>query len=842
MAATTDRTGRPAPQVLAIPNAHIDPVWIWDWREGMREVLATFEAAADRLDEYPDLSFAASSAAYYRWVEEMDPDLFERIRAHVAGGRWELVGGQWIEPDCNLPSGESVCRQLLYSQRYFHAAFGRTATVAYNIDSFGHAASLPQLFRQAGLDAYVMMRPQEHEKSLPGPLFRWRGVDGTELLTYRITEAYQTGLPRSARATIEAEQALLEGRADALLEAASQNATPEMFFVGVGDHGGGPTKVSIDKVHELAERTSGTVTFGSIAGYFRQVTGDPAAGVSLPVVDGDLHMHAVGCYSVVAWLKQANIQAETELVAAEKLASMCELLTGRRLEVRDSLRAAWEQVLFGQFHDSLGGTCTEEVCEDLRLLYGRARAVADDVSTRAVQLIARQADTWVEGTERAERNQSANPFVGHFPVPVVVFNPLAQPVRVPLVFPHDAASVAGAGGPLPCQAISSREGTRYPTHALTVADLPAFGFRVFWLSQEPSQAGPDEPARVGDDGLSAGNGRLDLDVDPAGGLVGVRAGGRQWLAEGLRPVVVDDPSDTWSHGVARYTGEEHECRLERVRTVETGPVRTVTRLTYSWGRSSIVEDLVVHAGLDELEVRLRIEWHERHQLLKLAVPLDVEAPTLACGVPYGTVARAADGREEVLHRWLQVVEPSGAGVVVSSDYGCAYDADGGRLRLTVLRSPRYSDHGARWVTDDPIAHPATDQGRHQVSYRFRWHSGPVDGDTGPRQADRHGGRWAQVTETWHHGRLGGDATAVSVHSAHVSLEACKRAEDGDGWVFRLRETAGQGADAAVGLPQGAAWSGTLRPLEVRTLLVPDDPGQPARTVPLTELGLPADDR
>ena len=262
-----------APRVVAIPNAHIDPVWIWDWREGLREVIATFTAAADRLDQYPDLYFAASSACYYEWVEEMDPALFERIRAHVATGRWELVGGEWIEPDCNLPAGESVCRQLLYSQRYFQRAFGTTATIGYNIDSFGHAASLPQLYRKAGLQAYIMMRPGPHEKELPASLFRWEGVDGTALPTYRIKEAYHTGLHCSDEpAAAGAERELVETRAAALLSDAISEKSPAMFFVGVGDHGGGPTQVAIDAVQRIRAQTSGEVAFGSTSSYFGQIS------------------------------------------------------------------------------------------------------------------------------------------------------------------------------------------------------------------------------------------------------------------------------------------------------------------------------------------------------------------------------------------------------------------------------------------------------------------------------------------------------------------------------------------------------------------------------------------
>jgi alpha-mannosidase len=827
-----------APRVVAIPNAHIDPVWIWDWREGLREVIATFTAAADRLDQYPDLYFAASSACYYEWVEEMDPALFERIRAHVATGRWELVGGEWIEPDCNLPAGESVCRQLLYSQRYFQRAFGTTATIGYNIDSFGHAASLPQLYRKAGLQAYIMMRPGPHEKELPASLFRWEGVDGTALPTYRIKEAYHTGLHSDEPAPPGAERELVETRAAALLSDAISEKSPAMFFVGVGDHGGGPTQVAIDAVQRIRAQTSGEVAFGSTSSFFGQISRALAQGGTLPSVRGDLHMHAVGCYTVVAWMKRENAACEAALAAAENLATVCELATGVRLDAQDTLRSAWTRVLFNQFHDSLGGTCTEEVCEDLRQFYGYARTQADAVVTKATQLLAMRADTAVEGSQTAERNQSLNPFVAHFPVPLVVFNPLSRPVRVPLELPHPATSVTvGRDEPVPVQQIASREGTRYAHHSLVVADLPAMGHRVLWLRME-DEPGPAQPVAAAPGRLE--NDDLVVDVDRTGGAVtGItsKLTGRQWLApEGLRPVVLADPSDTWSHFVARYEEPEQSLRLVDVTEAEAGPVRTVVRLQYAWDASTVWMDLILHAGLPGLEVKLRADWHQRHQLLKLIAPFAVDAPVIDAGVPYGTVERAADGREEVLNHWIGLREPSGPGVVCSSDVGYAYDATAGRVRFTVLRSPRYADHGRPWTTDDPISQPATDQGWHEVSYRFRCYSQPIPAGAGAQQADVHAATFPYVTETWHPGPLGGESSAVTVTPDHVSVPVLKRAEAGGGWVLRVCEQAGLAAAATITLPQAArVWTGPLRPYDVVTLFVPDQPGQPIREVALTEL-------
>jgi alpha-mannosidase len=836
--------GRPAePRVVAIPNAHIDPVWIWDWREGLREVIATFTAAADRLDQHPGLCFAASSACYYEWVEQQDPALFERIRAHVAAGRWELVGGEWIEPDCNLPAGESVCRQLLYSQRYFQRAFGTTATIGYNIDSFGHAASLPQLLAKAGLRAYVMMRPGPHEKELPAALFRWQGVDGTGLVTYRIRDAYQTGLPSDEPASARAERELVEARAAALLADTAGGPAPAMFFVGVGDHGGGPTQLAIDTVQEIRARTSGQVGFGSPAGYFDRVRGALAAGAELPTVRGDLHMHAVGCYSVVAWMKRENAACEALLAAAENLAAAAELATGIRLDAQGPLRSAWTRVLFNQFHDSLGGTCTEEVCEDLRQFYGYARTEAGAVLTRATQLLAMRADTAIDGAEAAERNQSLNPFVAHFPVPLVVFNPLSRPVRVPLELPHPATSVhTGDDEPIPVQPTTSREGTRYAEHGLVVADLPPLGHRVFWLRRDDTAtASPTAGSPAAPNPGRLENEDLVVEVGQSAGAVTritSQTTGRQWLApEGLRPVVLADPSDTWSHFVVRYAEPEQECQLAEVRRVEAGPVRTVVRLRYTWDRSTIWLDLILYQALPELEVRLRVDWHQRHQLLKLVVPVTAEQPVIDAGVPYGTVERAADGREEVLNHWIGVRDPSGHGVLCSSDAGYAYDADGGRLRFTVLRSPRYADHGRPWTTDDPISAPATDQGWHELSYRFRFADQPLPPGAGARQADVHTAVFPAVTETWHPGVLGRESSAVTVTPEHVSVPVLKRAEAGDGWVLRVCEQAGRPAAATVSLPfADRAWAGPLRPYDVVTLFVPDQAAQPVREIPLTELG------
>ena len=177
-------------KVHLIGNAHIDPVWLWRWQAGYAEIKATFRSALDRMKEFPDFIFTSACAAYYKWVEENAPEMFEEIKQRITEGRWVIVGGWWLQPDCNIPSGESFVRQGLYSQRYFNEKFGIMAKTGYNVDSFGHNGMLPQILKKSGMDYYVFMRPGDHEKDLPGNLFWWESADGSRVMAYKIPFSY----------------------------------------------------------------------------------------------------------------------------------------------------------------------------------------------------------------------------------------------------------------------------------------------------------------------------------------------------------------------------------------------------------------------------------------------------------------------------------------------------------------------------------------------------------------------------------------------------------------------------------------------------------------------------
>ena len=750
-----------------VGNAHIDPMWIWSWDEGMHEVLQTFRAAADRLDEDPDLTFTASSASYYRWAMETSPELFARIRVLVADGRWIVTGGQWVEPDCNLPAGESVCRQLLYGQRFLSEHLGVTARIGYNVDSFGHAGTLPQLLAASGIGAYVFMRPGPDEKALPSPAFRWRGTDGTELPAYRIPIDYST--------PSWAEEETLRTRTAELLDSSADLGIPLMGFFGVGDHGGGrpawPSRpCTRSRPSTRAPSPSGTPPRTSRTWKARR------AADALPVVDGELQWHAVGCYSVDADLKLANAGAEDALVAAEAFTEMCRLLTGDAPDVRHELAAAWEGVLFAQFHDALGGTCTDGATEAVRALLVSGAARAEQVAVRALHRVAEQVDTWVEGAEAGESIESA--FTG-LPVPMMVFNPHSWPVTGSVSLPHPIAVATDAEGRrVAVQQVASGEVTYSPTRGLLQVTVPPLGYRRYWLHVvDPDPGAPGEapirrrrrrrgpherpPAPAG----GPGDRRLASAVSIGGDIdAGHRAaGGRCPPGPGSR---------RQRHLVARRRllrrtrgGRGGSCRSGgRARPGARPPCAACGRSATAGRRSPRTSPSSPAAAVRECPSTSTgtkstacssssSRWHW-------------SSPSSTAGAPYGSVGRPCSGHEEPMVHWVDLSGASaGWGLACVTEGAGGYDAQGATLRLTVLRSPRVADHGRGWGAGDAAGYPLTDQGRHRVRYALVPHAGPAAGADLPRHAAEHRASLPVVLDTWHRGRLGPEGSALRLEGA-----------------------------------------------------------------------------
>ncbi len=393
-AATPDRSQQ---TLHLIGHSHIDPVWLWQWPEGFAEVKATFRSALDRLAEFDDFVYTASSAAFYDWIERTDAAMFAEIKQRVTEGRWQVVGGWWVEPDCNVPCGESFARQALIGQRYFAEKLGVTASVGFNPDSFGHSGMLPQILAKSGLSAYVFMRPGPHEQGLPGRVFWWESDDGSRVLAFRI--AYEYGSWGKAVDTH-------------VRRCADEMKSPVdhlMCFYGVGDHGGGPTVENLTSIRRLREDPDlPELVFSHPERFFAAVR---EAGVDLPVVHSELQHHASGCYATHSGIKRWNRRAENLLLDAERLCAVANRVTGHR--TTEDFTRAWKNVLFNQFHDLLPGTSIEPAYTDARDELGEATAVAARAAQAALQSL-----TWRIDIAREDGT-----------TPIVVWNTHSWPNR-----------------------------------------------------------------------------------------------------------------------------------------------------------------------------------------------------------------------------------------------------------------------------------------------------------------------------------------------------------------------------------------------------------------------------
>ncbi|SEC86939.1 alpha-mannosidase [Streptomyces melanosporofaciens] len=798
-----------------VGNAHIDPVWLWRKPEGLQEIRATFQSAVDRMEEYPDFVFTCDSVMYLEWIEQHDPELFDTIAKRVAEGRWQVIGGWWIEPDCNIPAGESFVRQALYGQRYLLEKFGRAATIGSNLDPFGHNATIPQLLRRSGMEGYVFLRPGPHEQVLPGQFFHWESPDGSRVTAYRLPNEYC------------APGADIGNHLDKSLALMPPDEPELMVFYGVGNHGGGPTKANLESIRRL-DSLGGlpTLRLSHPEAFFARIRDRE----DIPVHAGELQHHGPGCYSAHSGVKAWNRRAENELMRAEKWASVA-AVAGEPYP-GDRLTEAWKLVLFNQFHDILAGTSIRSAYEDARDEYGHARSIAADVLNRSVQAIARRIGIPMrEGT-----------------TPLVVFNPHPWTFDGDVEFEFGQAATVrltddtGAAVPVqPTRSESTMAGSR--GRLAFRASVPPLGHRVHHLL---TGAERDSEGPVAATDTSLENEYLRIEIDPATGwlrsLVDKETGAELMPgAPGDHAVVVDDPSDTWGHRIHSYDKAIGAFTARRCRLVESGPVRAVLRVESAYGRSEMAEELVLSAGSRHVEVRTVVDWHERLTLLKLRFPTALTDVTATHEIPYGHLERTPDGTEEPTQAWVDVTGtlPGGAraGLTVVNDSKYGHDVHGGEIGMTALRSPVYAWHEPKVLDDDGV-YAYLDQGRQEFRYLLLPHGADWRAADPARRAAELNQPVFTLLETFHDGPIPQVRANVDDGAGAVTVSVVKGAEDGSGdLVVRAYESHGRAAAARITLPLlgERAIEADFGPYEIRTFRVPRDPALPVIETDLLEL-------
>ena len=801
---------RPRPVAHMVGYAHLDPVWLWPWTEGYAEARATLRSAVDRLGEFPEFVYTFTSVLFLEWVRESDLGLFAEIAGLVAGGRFHLAGGWWVEADCNLPSGESLVRQALLGQRFLADHFGVVATVGGNPDSFGHPASLPQLLAGCGLSGYFFQRPESHEADLPGPAFAWRAPDGTEVVACRV--------PRYNSDAHELHGHLR----DCLAAGGPAEAADLLLFYGVGNHGGGPTRRNLASLRHLAATSPVVdVVCATPRSYLDALAG---SGRPLPSVSGELQHHARGCYAAHAGIKALNRRAEAALAAAELWSTIAHARSGLPYP-RADLTRAWKSLLLNQFHDTLAGTAIESACDDARHQLGETLAIAQRATNAALGRLTQRIAIPAEDDMQ----------------PIVVFNPHPWPVRAVVEdevggWERRMNLVDDAGEPVALQwARSEAVVNQGRFRAVFPADVPPLGWRLYRLRLGACGVGspPEQPVH------RLENDRLRVEIDPqTGGVAALvdKTTGIDVIGGG-RPhaVVLVDDADTWGHGRDRWDQVAGVFTVERIECVEHGPARRVVRVHSRFGSSTLVEDYRLGRDDGFLEVAVTLDWRERGRMLKLRYPTGLTDVRAIAEIPYGTVERDARGTEEPMQRFVAVagtVDGRPAGLAVANDSKYAYDADGGDVGITVARSVPYAHHDPAPLRVDG-QHRFLDQGEQRFTLRLLPFPGLAPGPAVIRRAAELNVPLVCMKDTYHPGPEPGSG---SFGAADISGFVLKRAETGAAAIVRLADINGEGGPLTVRLSFAGErqFTAELRPHEIATFRVPDDPAEPAVPVDLCE--------
>ncbi len=832
---TKAKTNKYSPNYIHfVGNAHIDPVWLWRWQEGYQETRATFRSALDRMNEFPDFVFTASQAAIYQWIEESDPQMFAEITRRVKEGRWAVVNGWWMEPDCNIPGGESFARQSLYGQRYFFQKFGKSCLSGYCVDSFGHHGMLPQLLSEGGFKYYVFMRPNNIENSqCPNGPFWWESPDGNRILAYRLLSAYGSGPEDLTPESVRKISSYFD-----------ENVRDEMFFFGVGDHGGGPTIMNIRSIIEMQkDKSLPRLLFSSPDQYFKNLIqnlpGDD--GASLPVYRGELQMHAVGCYAAHSGVKKWNRKAEHELIRAERWTTISHSLLGTAYP-KDEFTRAWQMVLFNQFHDILAGSSIKEAYTDSRDAFGFALYAASSMENGALQRLGGRIDT--RGGETA----------------IVVFNPHSFEMTMPVE--HELMTWHLGNQPLALtdelgKMVTWQEGPISATvppgwrkRICFLAEVPACGYRVYFLNGGTSDEAEHEitlafdalPFDVVNGYDTQADGKNDIAIENACFrlVIDSRLGDvKQWIdkktghevfsGHACVGIVLDDPSDTWSHGLTAYRNNCGRFSMARVKVIENGPERIIVRASSTYENSKLDQDFIVYKDLPWVEVRVKVDWHEQLQLLKMAFPVKVQNPVATYEIPYGVIERPADGREVPGQRWFDVTgEMDGDlfGLSIINDCKYSFDVLASEMRMTVLRSPVYAHHTPQKLNESK-EYEFMDQGRQDFTYLIYPHAGSGQDSEAVHLAEFLNMPPVALTESIHAGDFPAAQGFLSVTGKNVVICALKMAEDGDDLILRVRETAGEQTTVHITMPFiQREIDADLTPWKVKTFRIPIDPKKP----------------
>jgi alpha-mannosidase len=745
------RANASAQKVSAVGHAHIDVAWLWPLRETVRKCGRTFSSALRYMEEYPDYRFGASQAQLYAFVKAHYPALFERIKAAVAAGRWEVQGGMWVEADCNIPSGESLVRQLVHGKRFFLREFGVEVDNLWLPDVFGYSAALPQILRLAGIRYFTTQKLSWNQfNRFPHNTFRWEGIDGSSVFTHFPPSDTYTGDFEPQQLIHSAANFVEKDRADRWL-----------YLFGFGDGGGGPSRHQL----ELAARSKDCEELPRVTQEFARdfFTKAEAEISDLPVWQGELYfeLHR-GTLTSQARNKRLNRRSELLLREVEFLAS-----AWPDRYPRPELDRIWKLVLLNQFHDIIPGSSIGWVYRDSTAQYRKILDFAQKAVEQVGARLAAQVDTRGPGR------------------PVLVSNSLSWERTGPVAIPiqGNESGVTDASGR--ALVVQSCEG-----QALVQATVPSMGHTVLFVST--GNVASENPLVLTEHLLE--NQHLRVEFDAGGAITRIydKDVQREVVPTGDKANVLalyEDVPASWDAWDIDVFYEEKPPTLSRLLTAqvkETGPVRaSLVHERLVGEKSRLVQEIRLAAGSRRLEFVTRADWHEDRKMLRVSFPVSVRAQQATFEIQYGHVQRPTvrntswdEARFEVVaHKWADLSDP-GYGVSLLNDSKYGHKVHRNIMDLNLLRSPKTPD-------------PEADMGEHEFTYALFPHPGGFREAGVIQEAYALNVPLRAIAAEAHPGTLPPVISRFRVTAPNVIVEVVKLAEDDDSLILRLYEAFGQ---------------------------------------------------
>ena len=787
-------------------NSHIDAAWLWPWTETVDAVKRTFSTALQLMNEYPDYTYTQSAAQYNEWIADKYPQMNEEIKKRIKEGRWEVVGGMWVEPDLNMPDGESQVRSLLLGKRWFQKQYGVDVRIGWNPDSFGYNWQLPQIYKRSGVDYFVTQKMTWNDTNqLPFKLFWWESPDGSKVLTY-FPHDYANNNLNPVRLAADLAQA--RERAPGMEEM--------MDLYGIGDHGGGPTRSVLDEGAHWAQtdKIIPKMQFGLAQPFFtrteQKISGNspewnyesiakgytaPKAEegkIDIPTWKDEMYFeYHRGVMTTQANHKRNMRESEEWALNAEKYASLA-WLEGNSYPGSE-MTEAWKKITFNNFHDLAAGSGIGIIYKDAQKDYDQVHWATNEISAKALHTLAAEVNTRVAGG-----------------VPVLVFNPLAWArsgvftvsVQLPSAAAGSLSVMDAQNRVLPSEVLSSDTKTNSYKLLVEARDVPSMGYEVLRVVAGGKAFVSDLKAS----GTTIENSALKVIVDPATGCITSifdKKSDFESMAKGgcgnQLQTFKDTPKDydAWNIDPGTLDKVIPIDKVDSVELVEKGPLRAVVRVTRTWQSSKFAQDITLYSGMDMVDVINDIDWHETHVLLKAAFPLAATSANATYEIPYGTIERPTtrnnsweQARFEVpAMRWADLGDAKhGFSILNESKY--AYDGKDNVLRLSLLRSPVWPD-------------PEADRGHHHFGYALYPHAGDWKQALTERQGYQYNYKLRAMQVEAHTGSMPVEHSYISVEPENVVLTAVKKAEDDNGLVFRVFEWAGKASNATFSIPKGA---------------------------------------